>query len=86
MKWGLKKNTRARDRQELLEKVNAGNLSEEGSVGTVSLNIEKVRRWRRELEERTVPADRISSQEIDGKLILRYVNSYVADLTNLFSR
>ena len=39
-------------------------------MGTVSLNVEKIRRWRREVVNRTVSVKRSSSQVIDGEAIV----------------
>ena len=51
-KWGIKKNTRKDDRKRLLRELENGGISEEGNIGAVSLNVEKVNRWRKEMNER----------------------------------
>jgi len=56
-KWGIKKNTRKDDRERLLKALETSGISEEGSIGAVSLNVEKVNRWRKELKAKNA-ADR----------------------------
>jgi len=51
-KWGFKKNTRKDERERLLKALEGGKISEEGTIGAVSLNVEKVNRWRKEISER----------------------------------
>ena len=45
----MKKNTRTTDRQKILEQLATENVSAEGTVGSVTLNLEKVRRWKKEI-------------------------------------
>lgn len=52
-----KKNTRRGDRKKLLETLEMGSVSAEGTIGTVSLNFEKVSRWRRQLEQAEALSD-----------------------------
>jgi len=50
----MKKNTRAIDRQKILEKLASNEASEEANIGTVYLRTEKVKRWKKEFVDRTV--------------------------------
>ncbi|KAH8597216.1 Clr5 domain-containing protein [Bisporella sp. PMI_857] len=50
--WGLKKNTTTAERKRILEALSTQAISEQGRVGTVSLNPEKVLRWRTEATEK----------------------------------
>lgn len=61
----MKKNTRNTDRQKILESLAISGISEEGRVGTVSLNIEKLKRWRREIEKGE-PRNGLISKEVEG--------------------
>ena len=57
-KWGMKKNTRLGDRQRILKTLDSGGTSEEGHIDTVSLNLEKVKKWRKEAKNGTVVVHR----------------------------
>jgi len=51
--WGIKKNTRKGEREKLLKTLEESEISVEGKIGTVSLNIEKIKRWRKEIKSTT---------------------------------
>jgi len=69
----MKKNTRTTERQKILEAVAISEISEEGRAGTVSLSMEKVKRWRREFENGAKPGHRSTPQEANGKSIYREI-------------
>jgi len=67
-KWGMMKNTKLGDRYKLLENIEAGRVSAEGVSGTVSLNIEKIERWRKQIGGRTTSVSKESLQRSRGYL------------------
>ena len=43
------------DRKKLLETLETTNISEEGTIGPISLNREKLKRWRKEIDGAKLP-------------------------------
>ncbi|KAH8586425.1 hypothetical protein B0O99DRAFT_644512 [Bisporella sp. PMI_857] len=82
-RWGMKKNTRIADRQRILDRLNTEkDISEEGLVGTVSLNIDKVRRWRKQLSAANSASQERHSHEGEDTTALPTALSQTTIITN----
>jgi len=72
----MKKNIRKEDRHKLLQTIDNTGISEEGFLGGVSLNKEKIKRWRTEIDNRTTSVNHAQCDKGEqfNKFIIRNTN------------